>query len=171
MTAGCGDNDNGNDNGNDNQAPNPTRTATPGPNPTQTPTGGGDPTTTPTPDGAATANTVTFNVAASAAAQGFDLQVTYPTDKGEFRGSADGVACTTTSGGSFVPNDLDNGTLRLVVGNATNLTFPYTITCTYDATSAVASGDFAVTVRSVVQNGVDGDPSILTVTVDVAPAA
>jgi hypothetical protein len=169
MTAGCGENDNsGNENGNDNDGGNPTpvRTATPAAaTPTVAPTSPGP---TATPDGTGDENTITFNIAASAAAQGFELAVAYPTAKGGFRGSADGVACSTTSGGSFVPNDQDNGNLILIVGNAVNLTFPYTITCTFDATAAVTAADFQVTVDSVVQNGVSGDTSILTVTVGVS---
>ena len=43
--------------------------------------------------------------------EGFQLGVTYPLAKGGFRGSADGVACTSNGGGFVVANDRDDGTL------------------------------------------------------------
>src|SRR5436189_179090 len=65
-------------------------------------------------------------------------------------------------------NDNDTGSLTLIVGNASNLTFPITITCTFDATGTLAASDLTVTVREVTQNGAPGDATVLTVTPSVS---
>ena len=170
MSAGCGDNDNssGNDNGG------PVRTATPAPGKTSTPGGptstGAAKTATPVPTatpGGSTVN-VGFNVASSAGVQGFDLRVAYPTAKGSFTGAGENVACTTTAAGSFIKNDNDTGNLTLIVANASNLTFPITVSCTFDATGSLAASDLTVTVREVTQNGAPGDTTVLTVTPSVS---
>ena len=168
MNAGCGDNDNNNDN-NDNTV-RATRTATPAaPVRTATPTQAAvNPTPTATPGGGTTTQTVDFNVTSTAGVQGFKLTVNYPTAKGSFQGSADSVACTTTAGGSFVPNDKDNGTMTLIVGNATNLTFPIPISCKFDATSTITSSDITVSVDDVTQGGVSGDKTVLSVATTVS---
>jgi hypothetical protein len=171
MSAGCGDNDNGHgDNGNDNggvvRTATPARTSTPG-GPTAT---GAAQTATPGPTatpGAATVN-VGFSVASSAGVQGFDLRIAYPTAKGSFTGAGEDVACTTTAAGSFIKNDNDTGSLTLIVANASNLTFPITFSCTFDATGSLATGDLTVTVREVTQNGAPGDTTVLTVTPSVS---
>jgi hypothetical protein len=168
--AGCGDNDN-NGNGNDNDGGAlPTRTATPAagaPTPTRTATPAGAPSTTPTPAG--TASTVTFTLGSGAALQSVDVRVAYPTAKGGFRGSADDVECTSSaSGAQFIPNDKDDGTLILIVANSVDLTFPITVTCTFDATSAVTADDFSPTVNEVVSGGVPGSTGDLQVEVGVS---
>ncbi len=170
MTAGCGDNDNNNENGNDNGTPNPTRTSTPGVGPTFTP---GAPTTAPTvapTPGPGATQTVDFDFTAAAAVQGFQIRVAYPTAKGSFTGSADGVACTQTGGGGiFTKNDNDAaGTLTLSVANTSDLTFPVNIECTFDATSAIATSDLTITVQEVTQNNAPGDIADLTVAATIS---
>ena len=170
VTSGCGDNDNS-DNGNDNGGVNPTpiRTSTPAPNPTQT-AGAPDPTPTATGGGGTTDQTVTFALAATEAVEGFKITVAYPTAKGSFAGSADSVECTTTGDGIFVPNDNDNGSLQLVAAKVPGtLTFPQTITCTFEATSTLAASDLTATVTETTQNGGQaGDPTVVTVTTTVS---
>lgn len=170
VTSGCGDNDNS-DNGNDNGGANPTpiRTSTPAPVPTQT-AGAPDPTPTATGGGAPTDQTVTFSLAATEAVEGFKITVTYPTAKGNFAGSADAVECTTSGDGIFVPNDNDNGSLQLVAAKVPGtLTFPQTITCTFEATSTLAASDLTATVTETTQNGGQaGDPTVVTVTTGVS---
>ena len=174
LTGGCGDNDNsdnGNDNGNDNGGPVATRTATPGPvatptavAPTSTPVTG--PTSTP----GATTQTVDFDFTAANGIQAFQVRVAYPTAKGSFTGSDDQVACNITGGGGiFTKNDNDAaGTLTLSVANTSNLTFPINVECTFDATSAITSGDLTVTVQEVTQNNGPGNVADLTVTPSVS---
>jgi hypothetical protein len=112
---------------------------------------------------------VGFNVTSSAGVQGFDLRIAYPSAKGSFTGSGEDVACTTTAAGSFIKNDNEsNSTLTLIVANASNLTFPITFSCTFDASSSLAASDLTVTVREVTQNGAPGDTSVLTVTPSVS---
>jgi hypothetical protein len=170
LASGCGDNDNS-DNGNDNGGVNPTpiRTSTPGAAPTSTP-GNATPVPTATGGGGTTDQTVTFNLAATEAVEGFKITVTYPTAKGGFAGSADAVECTTSGDGIFVPNDNDNGTLQLVAAKVPGtLTFPQTITCTFEATSTLAASDLTATVSETTQNGGQaGDPSVVTVTTNVS---
>jgi hypothetical protein len=173
LSAGCGDNDNGHgDNGNDNndngggfRTSTPSRTSTPG-GATSTP--GASATPAPTATGGGNTANVSFNVASSAGVQGFDVRVAYPTAKGSFTGTGEDVACSTSAGGSFIKNDNDTGSLTLIVGNASNLTFPITITCTFDATGTLAASDLTVTVREVTQNGAPGDATVLTVTPSVS---
>lgn len=166
LTSGCGDNDNS-DNGNDNAAP--IRTATPNAGPTATPNNP-TPVPTATAGGGTTDQTVTFALAATEAVEGFKITVTYPTAKGSFAGSADAVECTTSGDGIFVPNDADNGTLQLVAAKVPGtLTFPQTITCTFEATSTLAASDLTATVTETTQNGGQaGDPSVVTVTTTVS---
>ena len=168
VTAGCGDNVNDN-NSNDNtvrptrtQTPTVNRTATPGAGPTATP--GTVATSTPTNG---TPQTVTFTASSSAQIQGFDLRVTYPTAKGSFRGSADAVDCTSAAPG-FTKNDKDDGNLTLISASASNITFPVTITCTFDATTAITASDIGVTVREVTEGGNPGNTSDLNVTVAIS---
>lgn len=170
VTSGCGDNDNS-DNGNDNGGANPTpiRTSTPGVNPTAT-AGNPTPNPTATTGGGVTDQTVTFTLAATEAVEGFKITVTYPTAKGSFAGSADAVECTTSGDGIFVPNDNDNGSLQLVAAKVPGtLTFPQTITCTFEATSTLAASDLTATVSETTQNGGQaGDPTVVTVTTGVS---
>lgn len=111
---------------------------------------------------------VTFTVNASEGVQGFTIDTTYPTSKGEFSGSADGVGCTA-SATSFVANDEDDGNLRFVMGSATDLSFPITITCTFDEADGMdlGAGDIGTTVASVTQNGSAGNTAVLSVGVTV----
>jgi hypothetical protein len=111
---------------------------------------------------------VTFTVTANASVQGFTLNTTYPTGKGGFSGSADGVGCTSNAG-NFVANDLDNGSLLFVVGSATNLTFPIEITCAFDENEGqdVVAGDIGVDVQSVTQNGSAGNTAAVSVGVTI----
>lgn len=113
--------------------------------------------------------TVTFRAIARTALEGFNLLVTYPVDAGEFVGSADQVSCTTAAGGLFIPNDHDDGTMNLIVANAQALPFPIAISCRFAlaAGATIGSGSFAVHVAEVTSNGRTGDPSLLTVAVDV----
>jgi hypothetical protein len=125
------------------------------------------PAATATPGAGGTAN-VGFNVASTAGVQGFDLRIAYPSAKGSFTGTGEDVSCTTTAAGSFIKNDNDTGTLTLIVANASNLTFPVTISCTFDQSGGtLAAGDLTVTVREVTQNGAPGDTTVLTVTPSV----
>jgi len=171
MTGGCGDNDNSGNNNDNGGGARPTRTATPVAGKTSTPvaaTATPTPVATSTPSGTTTVN-VGFDVTSSAGVQGFDLRVAYPTAKGSFTGSGEDVACTTTAGGSFIKNDNDSsGTLTLIVANASNLTLPITISCTFDESSTLTPSDLTVTVREVTQNGAPGDVSVLTVTTSVS---
>ncbi|MBI3767275.1 MAG: hypothetical protein HY271_02150 [Deltaproteobacteria bacterium] len=159
--AGCGGNDN-NDNGG---GPVATRTATPVR--TATPAA---PAPTATPGPGAT-RTVAFAVTATAALDGFQFTATYPTAKGSFTGSADSVSCTTTAGGIFTKNDQDNGNLILSVANTSDLTFPITITCTFDqvAGQTLAVGDLGSTSKAATASGGGtGDPNSFTVTASVS---
>ena len=165
MTGGCGDNDNST-NGNDNNG-SPRPTSTPGaPVRTATATPGAPVVTvTPTP-GIETVATVDFDLTVTAPVQGFKFDAGYPTAKGNFEGSAENVNCTLSpAGGTFVPNDNDTGTLKIVLGNAVNLTFPINIECKFAQTAGntLTTSDLAITVTEVTQNGAVGDPSVLTV--------
>jgi hypothetical protein len=168
LASGCGDNDNSdNGNSNDNGGGNPTpvRTSTAAA-PTATP-GGGDPTATPTPS--ASTQTVTFDLTVTSPVEGYRIEVSYPENKGSFTGSGATVGCTFDGNGSFVPNDQDNGTLVFVNGNALALTFPQTITCTFDATSPLVAGDVTATVTETTQNGGQaGDTAALAVAVNIS---
>ena len=111
------------------------------------------------PPPATTPVAVHFTLQATAALEGFRLGVTYPLAKGGFRGSADGVACTSNGGGFFVANDRDDGTLVLLQANVTALTFPIEIVCLFDqsAGAALEETDVGVTVQEVVENEAPGD--------------
>ena len=168
MTGGCGDNDNSG-NGNDNGGVNPTRTATPAAPVRTTTPGVATPTPTATPGGPIiTTQTVNFGFTASAGVQGFTVDALYPAADGNFKGSDENVDCTTSSGGTFVPNDNDTGKLRLVLGNARDLTFPINIECKFEATTPITASDIAVTKQEVTQNGAPGDKDALTVNVTVS---
>jgi hypothetical protein len=173
MTGGCGDNDNSG-NGNDNSG-GPVRTATPVVNRTSTPvaaTATPVPQVTATPTGGTTKQNVSFNFTAANGIQAFQVRAAYQTAKGNFTGTAENVECTITGGGGiFTKNDNDTGTLTLSVANTSNLTFPVDIVCGFDATSAVASGDFTVTVQEVTQNNGPGNIADLTVATSVAAAS
>ena len=111
---------------------------------------------------------VTFTVGASSPVQAFQIHVDYSTSKGSFVGDADAVSCTTGASGVFTKNDVDaSGRLTLSVANTTNLSLPLTIDCVFGAVATVASGDFGVTVDEVTQNNAQGNPSVLSVGVDV----
>jgi hypothetical protein len=112
------------------------------------------------------AATVSFVVGASAAVQGFDLQITYSTALGTFVGAGEDVSCTTNAAGSFVKNGTA-GRLLLIVGSAATLPVPITIDCGFSATGDVSASSFTVVVREVTQNGSPGDPSVLSVGVTV----
>jgi hypothetical protein len=167
---GCGDNVNDNNSNDNGGGPRPTRTQTPTVNRTATP--GAVATATPgtvatsTPNGTTTQH-VTFTANSSAQIQGFDLRVTYPTAKGSFHGSADAVDCTSAAPG-FTKNDKDDGNLTLLSASASNITFPITITCTFDATSAITASDIGVTVHEVTEGGNPGNTADLNVTVAVS---
>jgi hypothetical protein len=179
--AGCGGGGGG-QNGNDNQpgetTPTPTRTAishsttTPErtataersttPAETNTP-GGSTPAATATPTG--TTASVVFTVTTSAAL-GFQFTATYPTGKGSFVGSANGVNCTTASGGIFTKNDQDDGNLILSVANTSPFTFPIFIVCKFDVAGGqnLQAEDLGITAKEVTDvNGAVGDPDALTV--------
>lgn len=165
--AGCGGGGGGGgQNGNDNQSgettPTPTVTAishsTTTPQHTATPERA---TATPT---STTANVV-FTVTTSAAL-GFQFTATYPTGKGSFVGSANGVNCTTASGGIFTKNDQDDGNLILSVANTSPVTFPIFIVCKFDVASGqnLQDEDLGITTKDVTDvNGAVGDPNALTV--------
>jgi hypothetical protein len=163
LSAGCGDNDN--------EVINigVTPTVTPGGGPTRTATPGANPTPTATPGGGGATRVVTLTAESSAALQGFTIRVEYPTAKGSFTGSADSVECDSTVPG-FTPNDLDNGTMLLVAGSPSALSFPVTITCNFDeaAGQSLASGDLNLVVQSVTEGGAAGDPADLSVTAGVS---
>ncbi len=91
------------------------------------------------PPPATTPVAVHFMLQATAALEGFQLGVTYPLAKGGFRGSADGVACTSNGGGFFVANDRDDGTLVLLQANVTALTFPIEIVCLFDQSAGAGA--------------------------------
>lgn len=172
MTAGCGDNDNNNnENGNDNGSPNPTRTATPGGVRTATPTGAATPAPTATGGGGTTNQTVTLTFTSAAQLAGFQIQTTYPTAKGSFEGSADAVNCTKTGGnGIFTKNDIDaSGTLRLSLADTSAQTFPISVACVFQATSAIAASDIVTTVQEVtLPTGATGNVADLTVAVTIS---
>ncbi len=165
--AGCGGNDN---NGNDNNG---------GPVPTRTPTAvaqtatPGAPTVTPTPAGGVETRTVTFTADSSAQLLSFTVRVGYPIAKGSFTGSGATTMCDSAAP-NFQKNDLDDGTLVLVSASTGNLTFPITITCTFDQESGQTLEDADITpvVQSVGTldgsgNPVAGDPASLNVTAQV----
>jgi hypothetical protein len=116
-----------------------------------------------------TAIDVHFLLAATAALQGYHLEVTYPPAKGGFAGSADAVECTSSGDGIFIPNDRDDGTLALIQASAVPLAFPHTITCRFalQGAAVLEPADLGVTVVEVVENGAPGDPADLTVGVVV----
>lgn len=169
LTSGCGDNDNS-DNGNDNGG-GPQRTATPVVQRTATPTAG-NPTPAPTATtsgGNPVTQNVSFALTAASGIQAFQIRAAYDTADGSFTGSAENVSCTATGGGGiFTKNDNDNGQLTLSIANTSNLTFPITIDCTFDATSGIAASDITVTVQEVTQNNAPGNAADLTVAVTVA---
>lgn len=164
LGAGCGDNDNDNENDN-NGGPNPTRTATPAR--TSTP---GQPQTTATP-GPGTQVNVSFAITNTSELDGFQFTATYPTAKGGFTGSADSVGCTTTAGGIFTKNDQDNGNLILSIANTSGVTFPVTITCTFDQLGGqtLAAGDIGITNKQAsARGGGVGDPNSFSVAPSVS---
>ena len=112
--------------------------------------------------------TVAFAVSASAPVQGLQVRVTYPVAQGTFVGSGASTSCSSDGGGFFASNDIDaTGTLIFSIVNATDLTFPITVRCGFSAVGAIAASDFSVQVEEVTQNAVVGDPSVLTIGVDV----
>jgi hypothetical protein len=174
--AGCGD---GNNNDNTNgpvptRTATPARTATPVTGRTATPAAGATatPVATSTPGGATSPATVAFTTNASAASEGFDVRVTYPTSKGSFRGTADTTACTLqTAGPILLSNDSDDGNLKIVVALVPGpLTFPVTINCIFDQITGqtlVAADVVATPHGFTTGTGTDGDPTSLTVSVSV----
>ena len=168
LTSGCGDNDNSS-NGNDNGNPNPQRTATPAPQRTATPTtANANPTPTATAGGNPVAQTVTFGFTSAAAIQAFQIRAAYQTADGNFNGSIDAVACTLTGSGQLTKNDNDTGLLTLSVANASALTFPLSIACTFDATSGITASDITVTVQEVTVNNAPGNIADLTVATTIS---
>jgi hypothetical protein len=111
--------------------------------------------------------TVAFDVTAVRPVQGFDLQVSYATARGAFLGSGENVRCTTDAPAVLVKNDDDEGTLRLIVENVSNLAFPVSIRCGFGARGDVTADDFSLRVREVTQNGVAVDPAIVSAGVTV----
>jgi len=112
--------------------------------------------------------TVTFTVSASEGVQGLTIDATYPTTKGGFSGSADGVGCVA-NGTNFIGNDTDDGNLRLVMAQATDLALPIDITCTFDEANGmdVAAGDIGTVVTSATQNAASGNAMSVSVGVTV----
>lgn len=112
---------------------------------------------------------VSFNLSVSAPIQAFQLRVSYATSLGTFAGENADVSCTLEGGGGgiFTKNDNENGALFLSLANTSNLTFPVTVRCGFDAAGSLAPSDFAVQVQEVTQNSVPGDASVLTVVVGV----
>ncbi|MEO6029642.1 MAG: hypothetical protein ABIR79_22475 [Candidatus Binatia bacterium] len=111
---------------------------------------------------------VTFNLSVTAAIQAFQLRVTYATSLGTFAGENADVSCTVEGGGGvFTKNDNENGALLFSLANTSNLTFPVTVRCGFDATGTLAASDFAVQVQEVTQNNAPGDASVLNVAVTV----
>ncbi len=173
LVSGCGDGADNESNGNDNGGPVPIRTATPAPIRTATPASnvtptGFAPSGTPTPGGALQ-QFVNIDFTTTEGVQGFQVQVSYPIEKGSFAGSGSAVACSITGGGAafFTKNDKDDGDLVLSVAGAENLIFPVEIACQFDATSPITSSDIAVTVDEVTQNNASGDTRVLTATASV----
>ena len=111
---------------------------------------------------------VALTVTASAALQGFRFTVNYPTAKGGISGSGDNTGCSSNAP-NFVSNDLDDGEAIVIVANATNLTFPLQITCTFDENEGqtLTAGDVTITGVSVTENGQAGNPASLSVGVSV----
>jgi hypothetical protein len=168
FTSGCGDNDNSG-NGNDNGG-GPRRTATPAPQRTATPTAANaTPVPTATTSGNPTTQNVSFALTAANGIQAFQIRAAYQTADGSFTGTAENVSCTATGGGGiFTKNDNDQGQLTLSIANTSNLTFPITIDCTFDATSGITASDITVTVQEVTQNNAPGNTADLTVAVTVS---
>ena len=160
--SGCGGGGGGSD---ENPVPTPTpvptttSTTTPVPQPTATQVG---PTTA----------TVSIDLTATAALQGFDVRLAYPTDIGGFSGSGENVECTTASTGTFVKNDTDDGNLALILARPTALAFPVRITCTFEQAPGhtLGSDDLVATVREVTSNATVGNPASLRVHVSSSPA-
>ena len=171
FTAGCGDNDN---NDNRDGRPDPTRTptaavrtATPGAGPTSTP--GANPTATP---GAGGTTNVTIQLTASQALSGFTVDVAYPSSAGNFAADdadPNQAECTSANNNAaLVKNDQEaQSRLRLVAGAAGALTFPDTITCTFNGTVTAAQLTPTV-VETVDTSGATANPSALTATVSVS---
>ncbi len=114
------------------------------------------------------AASVTFNLSVTAAIQAFQIRVTYAPAKGTFAGEGADVSCTVEGGGGiFTKNDNENGALLFSLANASNLTFPVTVRCGFDATGTIAASDFGVQVQEVTQNNVPGNASVLSVAVTV----
>lgn len=111
--------------------------------------------------------TVTFHVTASPPVQAFYLRVSYVPERGSFVGTSENVSCVTSSAGILVANDDDSGTLVLIVADPVELEPSLTVRCGFSALGALASSDFAILIRDVVQDGVQVDPAILRVAVTV----
>jgi hypothetical protein len=115
---------------------------------------------------------VHFTFDATAALQGYQVEVTYPLAKGGFAGSADGVACTANGDVIFVANDRDDGTLVLLEADVSPLAFPRDVRCTFAQApgETLASGDLAVTVVEVVEANAPGDPADLLAQITIGDA-
>jgi hypothetical protein len=113
---------------------------------------------------------VRFTFQATAALEGFQIEVAYPLAKGGFSGSADAVACTSNGDGFFIANDRDDGTMLLSQVHFMPLSFPMAIVCRFDQNpgEALAAADIGVTVREVVENEAPGDPTDLQTEVSLA---
>jgi hypothetical protein len=194
MGAGCGSGGGGGgEDANDNQAsgttPTPTHAVdqerTPTPNPTSTPAGatpvgatpvgatpvGATPVPTATPASAGATVRVDFTITAHAALLGFQFTALYPTISGSFTDSGARVHCPLGPPGIFAKNDQDNGNLILAAANTTPLPRALTISCTFDVVAGQVLGaeDVGIAVTEVTDDsGAVGDPSTLTVTVDVS---
>lgn len=175
FSVGCGDNGNNNDNTGGGGNPTPTRTATPARTATPTPThtGGATPTPTVTVTPGASSASVVFNLTASTTIISASADVTYNPAKGSFAGASTTTACSINTGDTFVPNDNDNGTLKLGLNSAAGLTFPAAITCTFDQVAGpIAVSDLTITNKTVgvldaMGIPVAGDPNSLTIQVTV----
>lgn len=137
-----------------------------GPDPTPTPMGTTTPQATTTP--ATTNRVVIFTLAASAPIQGVQVMAFYPTAKGGFTGSADGVTCGVPAE-VFTPNDHDDGTLVFSLANSAVLSLPVEVRCTFAVNpgSELVASDVAASVTHVAADGALVDPARATVVVTV----
>jgi hypothetical protein len=100
--------------------------------------------------------------------QGFQFRVGYPSEKGDFAGSADAVDCTTSAPVIFAKNDRDDGTLALAIVNVSAIGFPLHIDCTFEQVAgALLATDLVPKVDEVTANGTEGSVADLGITVSI----
>jgi hypothetical protein len=112
--------------------------------------------------------TVTFTVDASAAIQGFQIEVDFPLAKGAFSGTAEAVACTTSAPGILTKNNTGSA-LILSVANIDPLPLPLDVSCTFveNEGQELLATDPSVRVIEVTQDNAVGDPTVLSVAIGV----